>query len=163
MYSRVNPDEVVVGWYSTGAELRYTSSLIHLTYDTDHCEATEPLHLLVDTALGADRLTIKGFTAQSVEAAGGRRLFTKFAQAPLDVKSFKAEGVAVDALIKGTPDQEEVRRRLDAPSAQVTEFDDLLSMLTRLREMLDSTVAYTDAVAVRFACVGVGVIGISLC
>lgn len=135
MYARVNPDEVVVGWfvhfffsfqvsthldlypwlcmirftfvensarYSTGNELRYTSSLIHLTY-AEHNDIGEPLHLLVDTALSGNQLTVKGFVSQSVDAlapaaagapAATRRVFTKFSQVPLDIKSAKSEAVA---------------------------------------------------------------------
>jgi hypothetical protein len=55
---------------------------------------------------------------------------------------------AVDTLIKGTPNPEQVRRRLDAPSDLRTEFDDLQVSLTKLRDLLDSVAAYLDAVAV---------------
>ena len=52
----------------------------------------------------------------------------------------------VDTLIKGTPDQEEVRRRLDAPSTQQSEFDELFGSLARLRDTLASTAQYLDGV-----------------
>lgn len=56
---------------------------------------------------------------------------------------------SVDTLIKGVPDQEEVRRRLDAPCRSLSEFDDLQVTLTKLRDLLDSTAGYLDQVVVR--------------
>ncbi|XP_013790141.2 eukaryotic translation initiation factor 3 subunit F-like [Limulus polyphemus] len=58
-HRRVNPSEVIVGWYATGPDVTEHSVLIHDYYSR---EANNPIHLTVDTFLTEGHLSIKPYT-----------------------------------------------------------------------------------------------------
>ena len=55
---KVNPSEVIVGWYATGADVTGHSLLIHDYYSR---ETNNPVHLIVDTSLSEGKLSWKAF------------------------------------------------------------------------------------------------------
>ena len=58
--------------YTTGTELRYTSSLIHMIYsDLPETLNGDPLLLMVDTSLTAETLGVRGYTGAAVEVPVG--------------------------------------------------------------------------------------------
>ncbi|GIY54642.1 eukaryotic translation initiation factor 3 subunit F [Caerostris extrusa] len=61
LHKKVNPSEVIVGWYATGADVTGHSVLIHDYYSR---EANNPIHLTVDTSLSDGNLTWKAFTRE---------------------------------------------------------------------------------------------------
>ena len=56
LHQRVNPKEVIIGWYSTGARVSGSSALIQYFYAR---EVTNPVHLTVDTSFLNKQATIK--------------------------------------------------------------------------------------------------------
>lgn len=58
LHKRVNSAEVVVGWYSTGADVTEHSVLIHEYYAR---EAKNPVHITVDTTLRNSEMGMKAF------------------------------------------------------------------------------------------------------
>ena len=60
LHRKVNPQELVVGWYSTGAEVTEHSVLIH-EYYTRECKNQKPVHLTLDTTLKGARMGLKAF------------------------------------------------------------------------------------------------------
>ena len=58
LHKRVNSAEVVVGWYSTGADVTEHSVLIHEYYAR---EAKNPVHITVDTTLRNTEMGKKAF------------------------------------------------------------------------------------------------------
>jgi len=62
LHKKVNTSEVVVGWYSTGADITEHSVLIHEYYSRE-CNKQIPVHLTVDTTLkNAGHMSIKTYT-----------------------------------------------------------------------------------------------------
>lgn len=111
MYSRVNPEEVVVGWYSTGREISYISSLIHLSF-ADLSEV-DPFHLLVDTNLTNNSLSVSGYTAGSLEVEK-KRLFTRFDTVPVTLVPLTKGEPSLESLAKN------VELKLDAVIQQLS-------------------------------------------
>ena len=84
LHQRVNPREVIVGWYATGAEITEHSSLIHDFYAREtEGSKSEPVHVLVDTSLKSSRINISAVVSApmgvptklpdgTVEAAAGK-------------------------------------------------------------------------------------------
>ena len=58
LHRKVNPTELVVGWYSTGPDVTEHSVLIHEYYGR---ECKNPVHLTVDTSLKGARMGMKAY------------------------------------------------------------------------------------------------------
>ena len=66
LHQSVNPRDKVVGWYATscqGVDINDTSVLIHEYYGT---ECKLPVHLIVDTSLVSNNVTMKAFSSLPV-------------------------------------------------------------------------------------------------
>jgi len=60
LFKKVNPAEIIVGWYATGPDVTDHSNLIHEYYMR---ECNNPVHLTVDTTMQNDRMGIKAYTS----------------------------------------------------------------------------------------------------
>ncbi|TNN43140.1 Eukaryotic translation initiation factor 3 subunit F [Liparis tanakae] len=63
LHKRVSPTEVIIGWYATGFEITEHSVLIHEYYSR---EATNPIHLTMDTALQSGKMSIRAYVRTRV-------------------------------------------------------------------------------------------------
>jgi len=96
LHKKVNPSEVIVGWYSTGPEVSEHSLLIHEYYSR---EAKNPIHLTVDTTLKNTKMAVKAFVSTPI-GTPGKTVGTMFAPVKVGVISYEPEKVGVD-LIQG--------------------------------------------------------------
>lgn len=101
LHLRVNPKERVVGWYATswvgGVALVDSSSLIHDFY-ADECEGTDPVHLVVDTALVKDTVGVKAYVSTPLSVAG-MELANMFHQIAVEVVASEPERICLDHMI----------------------------------------------------------------
>jgi len=145
LHTRVNPDEQVIGWFSTGTKINYTSSEIHNVYAKECGESAlssgGAIMLTVDTALTNFRMGIQAFVAKTVKV-GDRPVLARFERAPLEFHAFEAEKIGVDALINGTPDD----KQLDAPATILSDFDALEVSSSRLLDYLEAVSSYVAKV-----------------
>lgn len=143
LHNRVSPNEVVVGWYSTGAEVSYVSSLIHDVYksEADRTKGKEPVHLTVDTGLTNASLGVTAYLAKTLKV-GTKSVISKFEPVSLDLHAYEAEKIAVDALINGAPDD----GKLDAPATMLNDMENLDLSMNKLLDMLESVSNYTNRV-----------------
>ncbi|MBA0751311.1 hypothetical protein Gogos_000243 [Gossypium gossypioides] len=86
-HQKVNPKEVIVGWYSTGLGVTGGSALIHDFYSR---EVPNPVHLTVDTGFRNGEGTIKAYVSVNL-ALGDRQLAAQFQEIPLDLRMVEAE------------------------------------------------------------------------
>jgi len=139
LHKRVNPNEVVVGWYSTGESITYLMSLVHSVYKTQ-CE--EPILLTVDVNVKKNhRMALKGYVGKSLKV-GSRTPLARFELINLEVFAYEAEKIAVDALINGAPDSD----KLDAPATILTDFENLETSLEKLQGLIRTVAAYVKKV-----------------
>ncbi|KAI8540071.1 hypothetical protein RHMOL_Rhmol09G0233200 [Rhododendron molle] len=91
---KVNPKEVIVGWFSTGFGVTGGSALIHEFYAR---EVPNPVHLTVDTGFSSGEASIKAFVSVSL-SLGDQQLAAQFQEIPLDLRLIEAESVGFDVL-----------------------------------------------------------------
>uniref|UniRef100_N1QPA3 Eukaryotic translation initiation factor 3 subunit F n=1 Tax=Aegilops tauschii TaxID=37682 RepID=N1QPA3_AEGTA len=88
-HQKVNPKEVLVGWFSTGFGVSGGSTLIHEFYSR---EVQSPIHLTVDTGFTMGEASIKAYVSSNL-SLGDRHLAAQFQEIPLDLKMLDAEKV----------------------------------------------------------------------
>ncbi|KAG5081328.1 hypothetical protein AAZX31_02G239200 [Glycine max] len=93
-HQKVNPKEVIVGWYSTGLGVTGGSALIHEFYSR---EVPNPIHLTVDTGFTKGACTIKAYVSHNL-SLGDRQIAAQFQEIPLDLRMVEAERIGFDTL-----------------------------------------------------------------
>ncbi|KAF3795581.1 Eukaryotic translation initiation factor 3 subunit F [Nymphaea thermarum] len=100
-HQKVNPKEVIVGWYSTGFGVSGGSALIHEFYSR---EVANPVHLTVDTGFKMGEASIKAYVSANL-SLGERQLAAQFNEIPLDLRMVEAERVGFDVFKKTIVDK----------------------------------------------------------
>uniref|UniRef100_A0A0D9WBT1 Eukaryotic translation initiation factor 3 subunit F n=1 Tax=Leersia perrieri TaxID=77586 RepID=A0A0D9WBT1_9ORYZ len=93
-HHKVNPKEVIVGWFSTGFGISGGSTLIHDFYSR---EVQNPIHLTVDTGFTRGDASIKAYISSNL-SLGDRHLAAQFQEIPLDLRMLEAGKVGYDIL-----------------------------------------------------------------
>ncbi|KAK7385747.1 hypothetical protein VNO78_31585 [Psophocarpus tetragonolobus] len=93
-HQKVNPKEVIVGWYSTGLGVTGGSALIHEFYSR---EVPNPIHLTIDTGFTKGAGTIKAYVSNNL-SLGDRQIAAQFQEIPLDLRMVEAERIGFDTL-----------------------------------------------------------------
>ncbi|CAN1257060.1 Eukaryotic translation initiation factor 3 subunit F [Linum perenne] len=88
-HQKVNPKEVIVGWYSTGLGVTGGSALIHDFYSD---EVSNPVHLTVDTGFRNGEPAIKAYVSVNL-SLGSTQLAAQFQEIPLDLRMIEAERI----------------------------------------------------------------------
>ncbi|KAL6126718.1 hypothetical protein ACLB2K_074764 [Fragaria x ananassa] len=141
---KVNPKEVIVGWYSTGLGVTGCSVLIHEFYSR---EVPNPVHLIVDTGFSNGEGAIKAYVSsnlslslgelkQEVRPAGDHQLTlaAQFQEIPLDLRMVEAERVGFDILKKTMTDK------------LPTDLEGMEASMERLLALIDDVYKYVDDV-----------------
>jgi translation initiation factor 3 subunit F len=135
LHKRVNPNEVVVGWYSTQETINYVSSCVHQQYRK---QVEEPVLMTVDVNVKKlHRMALRGYVGKQVKV-GKKMSIARFEQVNLDVSAYESEKIAIDALINGAPDND----KLDAPATILTDFENLENSLEKLHALIQSVRTY---------------------
>ncbi|PON69056.1 JAB1/MPN/MOV34 metalloenzyme [Parasponia andersonii] len=129
-HQKVNPKEVIVGWYSTGLGVTGGSALIHEFYSR---EVPNPVHLTVDTGFRNGEGTIKAYVSVNL-SLGDRQLAAQFQEIPLDLRMVEAEQVGFD-ILKPT-----------AVDKIPTDLEGMEASLERLLALIDDVYKYVDNV-----------------
>jgi len=91
LHKKVNPSEVIVGWYATGADVTSHSVLIHDYYSR---ETNNPVHLTVDTSLSEGSVTWKAFTSTAF-GVPGKNTGIMFTPCKVDIVGYEPELVGM--------------------------------------------------------------------
>jgi len=135
LHKKVNANEVIVGWYSTGSEVSVHSVLIHEYYSR---EAKSPVHLTVDTVIRGGKMNLKAFVATAI-GVPGKTTGTMFTPVAVDVTSYDPEQTGIEVL----------QQAKYKPKRTVSMQSDLIKVeasATRLRQMLAIVIEYVDNV-----------------
>ncbi|KAG7672636.1 hypothetical protein Ndes2526B_g08836 [Nannochloris sp. 'desiccata'] len=130
LQQKVNPGERIVGWFSTGTDVSGSNALIH-TFYTNEC--VNPVHLVVDTTLQDNKMSIKSFVSRSLSIQG-RELAREFQEVPCEVRSIEAERAGGDLLLGETIEK--------LPN----ELEGLASSLSKLQNSLEAAETYVNEV-----------------
>ncbi|XP_015877311.3 eukaryotic translation initiation factor 3 subunit F [Ziziphus jujuba] len=129
-HQKVNPKEVIVGWYSTGLGVTGGSALIHEFYSR---EVSNPVHLTVDTGFSTGEGTIKAYVSVNL-SLGDRQLAAQFQEIPLDLRMVEAERVGFDILKTTMVDK------------LPTDLEGMEASMERLLALVDEVYKYVDNV-----------------
>lgn len=122
---RVNPKETIVGWYATGDSITEHSVFIH---DFFAREATNPIHLIVDTSLNKLKIDVKAYVSVPL-MIDEKMLGAQFQRIRMESKMHETERIAVDHL---------ARAEFHSPTpALTTGLETLESSIVKVLEMLD--------------------------
>jgi len=130
LHQRVSPKEIIVGWYSTGASLSPSDTLIHEFYGR---EVSNPVLLTVDTQFTEERANIKAFVS-TLLTLGDRQLAAQFHEVQLDLRLIEAERIGFDLLKKTVVEK--------LPN----DVEGLESTIERLQGMIDTVFRYVEDV-----------------
>ncbi|KAK4385356.1 Eukaryotic translation initiation factor 3 subunit F [Sesamum angolense] len=128
-HQKVNPKEVIVGWFSTG-RVTGGSALIHEFYSR---EVSNPVHLTVDTEFRSGNAAIKAFVSVSL-SLGDLQLAAQFQEIPLDLRMVEAEQIGFDVLKPTNVDK--------LPS----DLEGMEASMERLLALIDDVYKYVDDV-----------------
>lgn len=156
LYNRTNRKEAVVGWYASAASdadstssnnsannndlIADTSSLIHEFYAGESDEG-DPIHLVVDTRLQQDSISIRAFRSTPV-VVQGEPLANLFHELRLSMKSTEPETICLNQMAKAE-DPETMKG--EAPK-NPNETLALQVSMEKLYGLLDEALKYVDSV-----------------
>ncbi|EDQ90725.1 uncharacterized protein MONBRDRAFT_18528 [Monosiga brevicollis MX1] len=143
LHAQANPNEEIVGWYSTGPELQHERSIfIHRTLCED---SMNDVHLWIDTSLDTGKLGIYAFTTAS---EGVPRLVDEeqdiympdqtFVPIACDVLVHEPERVALGLLNKGLEGGSSVKL--------VSDLNHVAEATTNLQDKIQDALTYVDKV-----------------
>jgi len=124
LHKKVNPSEVIVGWYSTGPDVTEHSVLIHEYYAR---ETKNPVHLTIDTTLKGSKMGMKGYVSSAM-GAPGRTMGTMFTPVPVEVTAYTPEQVGVEFLQMAKPN----------PKRSVSLISDLKQVTKTCSKLMDN-------------------------
>lgn len=134
LHQKVSPDDVIVGWYATGREVKESSSLIHNFYWREMNQA--PVHLLLDTDLSTGKIQLATYHAISIALSDKGTLQQHFLPLPNEYSVQDHDRISFDVLSQ-------------AKTGKPTLLSDLNNLeynLQRLLNMLETTSQYVDNV-----------------
>uniref|UniRef100_A0A023GKL2 Eukaryotic translation initiation factor 3 subunit F n=1 Tax=Amblyomma triste TaxID=251400 RepID=A0A023GKL2_AMBTT len=135
LHKKVNPSEVIVGWYATGPDVTSHSVLIHDYYSR---EAANPVHLTLDTLMADNKINIKAYTSTPF-GVPGKNVGTMFTPCKVEVVGYEAEMVGLK-LTQGTKHSKQ--RSVECTA----DFDAVGQACREMREMLEVVISYVDDV-----------------
>lgn len=142
LHLQSNRRETVVGWYASAAAseelITDTSSLIHEFYSSETDEG-EPVHLVVDTRLLADVLSMRAYKTSPI-VVQGESLGILFHEIRLSLHSNEPETICLNEMIQQEQNKSGVG--LTTKDASV----ELHVSIEKLDSLLEETLNYVDEV-----------------
>lgn len=142
LHMRGNPRETVMGWYASASHemplIADTSSLIHEFYASES-EDGDPVHLVVDTRLLEDSLTIKAYKSTPVQVQG-EPLANLFHEVNLKMESTEVEAICLDQMTKKEKKDEKETDTADSTTALLVSMEKLLALLEQASDHVDQVV-----------------------
>mmetsp|Transcript_16234 Transcript_16234/g.28351 ORF Transcript_16234/g.28351 Transcript_16234/m.28351 type:complete len:312 (-) Transcript_16234:155-1090(-) len=143
LHLRANRKEQVVGWYASAALgddappdlIADTSSLIHEFYAGESDEG-DPIHLVVDTRLLQDAITVRAYRSSPV-VVQGEALANMFHELRLTLENSEPETLALHQMVSDSSSQKKENQDKEEP---------LLVSMEKLYKILESASDYVDSV-----------------
>lgn len=101
LHRKVHPKQVVIGWYSTGAELTHNDQFYHQYFEEQVPEGVTPVLLLVDMSFTGAGVKTKAFVRSEL-SLGGKHVASAFKNVRLRVAKSEAERIGVDHIIRSS-------------------------------------------------------------
>jgi len=135
LHKKVNPSEVIVGWYSTSSEVTEHSVLIHEYYSR---ETKNPVLLTIDTSLKGVRMGMKTYVSTKM-GVPSKTVGTMFTPIPLDITTYEPEKVGLEWLQHGKHNPKRITN-------MSTDLQQVAGACAKLQQKLDIVLKYVDDV-----------------
>lgn len=143
LHQKANPNEVVVGWYSTGHQIDKQSVFYHNFYWRELQQP--PILLTLDTELkDKDSMDLRAYIghpltfSESMETSLG----SSFQRLELSVHPFDSERLGLDLLLRPASSDSPLSTR----TTLLSDLDSLRENFHRVLELLDDVIDYVDKV-----------------
>jgi len=135
LHRQVNPKEVIVGWYATGAEITEHSVLIHEFYSR---ETNTPVHLCVDTEMQNKQMSIAAFMGSPIGVPDSTTgtLFT-----PIKYETLKHETDRIGLSVLAN-----TLKSADSTVTLESDLEHVAKAVENLQELLKTCADYVDGV-----------------
>ncbi|XP_029929703.1 eukaryotic translation initiation factor 3 subunit F isoform X2 [Myripristis murdjan] len=137
LHKRVSPSEVIIGWYATGFDITEHSVLIHEYYSR---EATNPIHLTVDTALQSGKMNIRAYVSAQM-GVPGKTVGVMFTPLSVRYVYYDTERIGVDLL-------QRTRVTPSRTKGLTSDLSQVASSASRVQDMLATVLSYIEDVLV---------------
>mmetsp|Transcript_4556 Transcript_4556/g.11426 ORF Transcript_4556/g.11426 Transcript_4556/m.11426 type:complete len:321 (-) Transcript_4556:83-1045(-) len=160
LYMRSNRRENVVGWYASAATgaarsdgsgapplIADTSSLIHEFY-AGESEENDPVHLVVDTRLFQDQISIRAYRGTQV-VVQGEAVGSLFHELRLSLKSNEPETICLREMINTQTKTAAISGNGSKDEVVIVESNTTAALqvsMKKLHALLESTLEYVDSV-----------------
>ncbi|OBZ83283.1 Eukaryotic translation initiation factor 3 subunit F [Choanephora cucurbitarum] len=139
LHLRVNPDEIILGWYTAGADLTPACTPVHSFFAED-VAPFQPIHITIDI----DALMKTSDMGLRAYASAPVGFSTKpgdcmFLSVPCEVKYLDAERSGLDMLASAKSNE-------SRSASLISDMDHLEIAITKLQEMLERISKYVDSV-----------------
>ncbi|KAF8580610.1 Mov34-domain-containing protein [Ramaria rubella] len=137
LHQKVNPKEVIVGWYSTGSNLNTYSALIHNFYSQE-TTPHQAVHIAMDTGVQeGEQVGVKAYMSSPVG------VFPKpencvFIPIPCELRFHEAERSGIDILTQAS--------NLSSPVSLGNDLAALEASLQQVADMVDRVLSYVRSV-----------------
>jgi len=129
LHLKTNPQESVVGWYSTGTTIDEDSVRVHEFYWKEM--QAPPIHLLVDIGLTNNKLSMNAYVGSLLSSVSQDHNFGfQFKPVTLDFDVQKPEKIAMDVLLKAQTKKGVLMHDLDNLEISLQRLVSLLDILT---------------------------------
>eukprot|EP00051_Salpingoeca_urceolata_P002301 m.48959 g.48959 ORF g.48959 m.48959 type:complete len:287 (-) comp12036_c0_seq2:49-909(-) len=138
LHQRVNPKEVIVGWYATGNEVTEHSTLIHEFYSRD---TKNPVHICIDTKLSGGRMSVLAVVSAPMGVPKtGEAVGTLFTPVKCEVELHEPERIALDLMQRG------LGREKAGTTSFITDLEQVFESTAKLQDMLGMVIEYVNKV-----------------
>jgi translation initiation factor 3 subunit F len=159
MHKAVNPAEVMLGWYATTLnfvpededdgerEINMHSVALHQRYNEEIKNESllrQTIHLVVDTCLENDKLSVKAYAASPVPLGVFGDLCYVFKQIEVEVVASPAERFAIHTITQST--ESPSGQEYQSAAKLASDIDFLQRALQQLLRMLETTLGYVNKV-----------------
>ncbi|KIY49476.1 Mov34-domain-containing protein [Fistulina hepatica ATCC 64428] len=138
LHHKVNPKELIVGWYSTGSNLNTYSALIHNFYSQE-IAPHQAIHVALNTGLEEGQPAgVHGYVSSPV-GVSPRPENCVFVSVPLELKFQQSERSGLDLLAKAA-------KSSTSTAQPVNDLELLQTSIETVCEMLDQVLTYVREV-----------------
>ncbi|KAG1470563.1 hypothetical protein G6F56_002611 [Rhizopus delemar] len=139
LHQRVNPEEVILGWYTAGSNLSPSCTPVQ-SFFTEDVAPFQPIHVTIDTndLFNSSDMGLRAYACAPVgfNKQLGDCLFLSI---PCDVKYLDAERSGLDMLASA-------KTKESRTASLISDMDHLEIAVTKLQEMLERISKYVDNV-----------------
>jgi len=131
LHRKVSPNEIVVGWYSTGNEINDASTIVQEFYSKEM--GRDPLHLTVDTNLTNLEMDIKTYITSTISFQPDLVLGVQFIPISLEIQNF---GSDADLIFKAKKDP--ISAAISDLEAIENSVDNVLQMIQIIQNYVEN-------------------------